>query len=87
MSFSAQPRPAKEPKSIQIDISLRARREQAFKNSLKANFNVNVRQGRTYSKSFNRQLTNLEVANGEEGTCIQYMNHYSQVRTKLLQAM
>ena len=41
-------------KAPQYDVSMRAKRESAFKNSLKVDFNINVRQGRTYSKTFNK---------------------------------
>jgi hypothetical protein len=37
-------------------MSLRARREQQFKDKMVAEFNINVRQGRTYTHVFNRQI-------------------------------
>ena len=42
--------------ACQQDISMRAKREMLFKETMDVDFNANVRQGRTYSKQFNKQL-------------------------------
>lgn len=60
----------------QFDISMRAKREQQFKDRMSAHYNINVRQGRTYTKFFNRQLDKKDQMKGKQGTCFQYINQF-----------
>ena len=47
-----------------------------FKDKMMQEYNINVRQGRTYTKFFNKQIDLLDSQKGVEGTCFQYINQF-----------
>ena len=52
---------------------MRARREKQFRDKMMADCNINVRQGRTYSSTFNKQIEAEDNGKVVEGTCFQYI--------------
>ena len=56
---------------------MRARREMLFKETMKSNYNIHVRQGRTYSRKFNKQLAEKDK---NEGTIFQHLEQFQTYR-------
>lgn len=75
---SSQARP-----KLQTDISMRARREKLFKQGLNTSFNLNVRQGRAYSKNFNKQLELTGKNEDNMGTCMQYLDTFHDAKKEV----
>ena len=63
---------------------MRARREMLFKETMTLNQDVHLRQGRTYSKKFNKQFNENDK---DEGTTFQHLQNFKMAKEHAAQEL